>query len=112
MKKLLFLLLLVPSICFSETVNFAWDAVTQDTLGQPITVSGYKLYTSTTSGSYNATSVITAETQAAVTTLTAGHYFAVVTAYTPEAESDYSNEVAFTINGKPSTPQNFRLTSK
>lgn len=116
MKRLLLSLVFVvlyPSFALAGTINFAWDAVTTDTSGAPTTVTGYRLYTSKTSGTYTPPAASdVATTQTSVVINQAGKYYAVATAYNDSGESEYSNEVAFDVVLKPSVPQNFRITSK
>lgn len=112
MKKLILALLFLPLLAFADTVTFAWDPVTTDTSGDPITVTGYKLYTSATSGVYPATPATDVTGTSASVNLVPGTYFAVATAYNDAGESDYSNEITFRVTLKPSIPQHFRLTSQ
>jgi hypothetical protein len=74
-------------------VSLAWDAAKS--------VSGYKIYRGTTSGSYTSSVNVGNVTSYTVSNLTAGtpYYFAVTAYDSSNIESDYSNEVAYNSSG-------------
>lgn len=118
MKKLLLVLLLLPTLVFADTKTLAWDPVTTDVNGNSITVTGYKIYVSQTSGSYTAPAYgnVVGATTSTLTKTVPGTYYVVATAYITEGnvtqESAYSNEVSFTVvAGKPAAVKNLKITS-
>jgi hypothetical protein len=101
MKKLLYLLLLLPSIAIAGSVTLDWTAPTLNDDGTPLTdLAGYKLYYGTATGDYP--NVIDIADPSAlsyvVDSLPPGDYFFVATAYnTALVESIYSNEATKTV---------------
>ncbi len=107
MKKyfylLVFLIILVPNLCFSASINLAW----QESASSGIVK--YRLYISLISGLYakgyddNARVIIDSSsdcwTTATIEGLTPGlrYYFVVSAVNSNGLESDFSNEVAITI---------------
>lgn len=104
MKKLLLVLLFcficIPKSGFAATVTLAWDASTTTS------VTGYKIYVSTTTMVYgNGIDVGKVLTYTVPNLLEGTKYYFVATAYNPGAESDYSNEVnTITPWSKPLPP--------
>lgn len=103
MKKLFLVLIMVlfAANAFAADVTLTWDANTEPDL------AGYKVYTGTNSGNYDAPVDVGNVTEYTMTDLQDGvfHYF-VLTAYdneTPSLESDYSNEVMCSNNLPPGT---------
>lgn len=113
MKKLLLaLLLLIPLSVNADTLNVTWDVVTTGTDGLPVVgLQGYKVYVSTTAGTYGTTPKATTTSNATtITQVGAGKYYAVVRAYNAIGESANSNEVTFTIADKvPTAPLQFKI---
>lgn len=98
-----------PQIAFGDVVSLEWDKVTKDVSGNLLTkpLSGYKLYVAQTAGSYGTPTVVFIPPAASgaiesyhYSNTVRGTYFAVVTAYNSDGESDYSNEVTFTVTAK------------
>ena len=101
---------LIPIILFlaltgsatAQTVSFAWDPHPE-----AAALAGFKLYQSKTSMSYGATPVATFIGGTLATGTIAkpglGKYFYVLTAYTVDVESDFSNEVSLVV--KPKAPK-------
>jgi len=111
MKKLhiafCFLLVFYPCLAFAATVDFGWDANTEQDL------AGYRLYQATTSGSYTKGTFIAEIPKPAVAYSLAavpdGTYFWVLTAFDQTGnESGWSNEVTATIDETaPAPPSGF-----
>lgn len=104
-----YLFLSSPQVVFGDVVSLEWDKVTKDVSGNQLTkpLSGYKLYVAQTAGSYGTPTVafIPPASSGAIESYrysnnVRGTYFAVVTAYNSDGESDYSNEVTFTVTAK------------
>jgi hypothetical protein len=90
MKKLLFILLLIPSLVYGAQVSFEWDA-------NPVTeeIAGYKIYYGIASRNYTKNIDVGNVTTGIVKDLPVStNYFFAATAYDKYGnESDYSNEV-------------------
>ena len=88
-----------------ESVTLAWDANSESDL------AGYRLYCGTTTRSYDRTVEVTGDTRASVSDLEPGntYYFAVTAHNTAGLESDYSNEVAYTVEAQPDNRAPFAL---
>jgi hypothetical protein len=86
---------------YAASVNLSWDAP-----GEGGTVEGYKIYWSTTKGSYNETSIVTVtggKTSGTVTGLSdVKTYYFVVKAYNAAGSSPASNEISWSYSD--STP--------
>jgi hypothetical protein len=98
---ILAMLILMAIPAMAQTVTFAWDPHPE-----AAQLTGFKLFQSKTSWTYGATPVATF-TGGALTTGTIpkpglGRYFYVLTAFTPDVESDFSNEVSLVV--KPQKP--------
>jgi hypothetical protein len=95
------LFLLTPRAALSSQVTIAWDANSQPQ------VKGYKLYYGTSSGQYTTNADVENQTAATPSGLQAGAaYFFAATAYDSSGnESNYSQELSFTI------PQNAQSQS-
>ncbi|MGD0238631.1 MAG: fibronectin type III domain-containing protein, partial [Syntrophorhabdales bacterium] len=93
--------LLTPQAALSSQVTIAWDANSQPQ------VKGYKLYYGTSSGQYTTNADVENQTAATASGLQAGAtYFFAATAYDSSGnESNYSQELSFTI------PQNAQSQS-
>lgn len=105
------LCLIVANVAKADSINFAWDPVTDGVDGLPVVgLFGYKLYISTTAGTYGTTAEATVTGASATVTKTAiGTYFAVVRAYNETGESANSNEVSFQVRAKvPNAPTQFK----
>lgn len=95
--------------CASTPITFLWTLSGDDaSLG---TSGGYHLYASKTSGAYTGIAPI-ATVAAGVSTVTVaspglGTWYFVVTAFSGNTESGYSNEVSQTI--APGAPQNLKI---
>lgn len=104
MKKIIFALaLLISQIAYADDFNFSWTA--PEVTSSNGAAAGYRLYISSTSGTYGATprSTVTGLTTT-VSESTIGKYYAVVTAFNASGESEYSNEVSFEVKLKPPAP--------
>ncbi len=95
-KFLIFLLItctlyLIPLITYAAQVTLVWDS----SVGS---VAGYKMHYGTTSGDYDYSVNVGNFTSCTISGLQEGatYYFA-VTAYNDIDDSDYSNEIAYTI---------------
>ena len=86
-----FTLYLIPPIIYAAQVTLAWDA----SVGS---VEGYKIHYGATSGDYDYSANVGNSINCTISGLQEGatYYFA-VTAYNNIAESDYSNEILYTI---------------
>lgn len=107
MNKFIFVLLLLPSIAFADTVKVTWDAVTLDASGGPVQgLLGYKLYVSTQSGVYAAPKVTVGPNvlEASFDEKVSGKYFAILKAFNAAGESKASPEGTFEIAVKPPAP--------
>jgi hypothetical protein len=83
--------LFVPALTSASTVTLGWDASVTPS------VTGYKIYVGTSSGSYGAGIDVGNVLLFTVPNLNEGtKYYFVATAYNPETESEYSNEVSTT----------------
>ena len=82
----------LPS-AFAATVNFAWNASTGPN------IAGYKMHYGTSSGNYTYNVNVGKNTSCSISGLTEGkkYYFAATAYNTSNAESAYSNELAYTI---------------
>jgi hypothetical protein len=112
MKKILLaLILLFPLSVRADNFNLTWDAVTLGTDGQPVVgLLGYKVYVSSTSGSYTTVKATSATNTATITQIGTGKYYAVVRAYNAVGESANSNEISFVIVDKvPAPPVGFKI---
>ena len=122
MKKAIFGILLFIALAFvlplsaaaGANVTFAWDANTESDL------AGYRLYQSSTSGSYtfgpsHAVASVPAGTESVTINVTDGTWYWVLTAYdTDNNESAPSNEVTATIDQSqfPNTPSGVAIEFK
>jgi hypothetical protein len=101
MKKFLtigLLLFLTPTV-MAQTVTFAWDAHEQ-----AAELTGFKLYQAKSAGGpYTNVGTFTpgALMTGTITRPGLGRYYYVLTAFTPEVESDNSNEVTLVVKPKP-----------
>jgi hypothetical protein len=122
MKKIIFILLLLPLTVTALPTNPNFNGLTWDApVNSPMPVTGYYVYCSTTSMNYsNADRVDVGNvTQGYLTNLNLVDgvtNYCVVTAYEAEgAESDFSNEFGFfMVNGQgqinvPAAPSNLRV---
>lgn len=106
---IIFLVIAITSIAnaASTNVTLAWDKVPDAT--------GYRVYQSTISGTYNKATGKVCDTSAltcTISNLADGKYYWVATAYDAAGnESDYSNEVTYTADTTPPTkPGNLSIT--
>jgi len=92
---LLYILLILPSICPAAQVTLAWDPNPEPT------VSGYRVYYGTTSSYYTAVIDVGNQTAVTITGLVPGvTYFISATAYAITGdESNFSGEIAYTASG-------------
>ena len=112
MKRLIFLLCLLPMFAWAGEATLTWTAPTQNTDGSPLTdLAGFKIYVGTTQGGPYPVSVDIPDplaTTFTVPNLTEGTtYYFVSTAYNSAAtvqESDFSNEVSKLIPFKVPNP--------
>lgn len=92
----------------TQNVNLAWDYDFSTNA-----VSGFRLYYGPSTGNYTNSVTVGTVTNATIPSLSRGgtYYFA-ATALSTNAgiESDYSNEINYTIPKKPSNPKNLVLT--
>jgi hypothetical protein len=97
-------LLLLPVVASAATVSLAWDASVTPS------VTGYKIYVSTTAGSYTASGIDVGKVLTyTVPVLAEGtKYYFVATAYNPGGESGYSNEVSTTTPWSIPLPPNMK----
>ena len=93
------ILTLVPAIAYADDVTLAWDANSEPD------VTGYKLHYGTNSGDYSNSIDVGNVTQHTVSNLQQGetYYFAATAYDVNDAESDYSAEVAYTVNATSHT---------
>jgi fibronectin type 3 domain-containing protein len=104
---LIFFLALAVSAQAASNVTFEWSASAGAT--------GYKVYQSTTSGTFNKTTGKVCDTAAltcTVSNIADGTYYWVATAYdTAGNESPYSNQVTATLDSTaPNAPAGFKIT--
>jgi hypothetical protein len=112
MKRLslvLFTIFLLSTVaCYSGTVTLAWDyLVTQES---DLVGGGFKIYQKKLNdANYPASTTLTAIPSLRQITLTVspGSYCWTATAYTPDVESDKSNEVCSQVT--PNKPLNLRI---
>lgn len=104
-------LLLLPLASMAEAFTATWDPVTTDTAGNTITVSGYNIYVSPTSGVHGAIfAAAVGSNSYKFTEIRPGTYFATVTAVASALESSDSNEASFSVAPKPPVmPTNFKI---
>ena len=83
------------------TVKLAWD------LSWEPNIAGYRVYYGLESGNYTETLDVSYQVKAELTGLLVGEtYYSAVTAYnTSGLESDYSNEISFTVSAPPENPE-------
>lgn len=116
MKRLLFLLLLIPAIAFADDVTFAWVAPVNNIDGTAATdLATYHLYQSPTSGVYTGAAIDTGSTATTFTLkkVSFGKSFFIVRAVnTAGKESANSNEVNFTVASVPNPPTGFSFLQK
>lgn len=103
MKHLMLVLFIVAIVAvpaMAQNVTFAWDPH-----AEAAQVTGFKLYQAKTAGgpytlstTFNGGSTVTGT----IAKPGLGRYYFVLTAFTPEVESDYSNEVSLVV--KPAKP--------
>lgn len=94
------------SIIFAATVTLNWIANSESDL------AGYKIYQSTTAGSYSSTSTDVGKvTTKQLTIPDDGNRYFVVTAYDLSGnESGFSNEVSYLDKKKPAAPGSLTIT--
>ena len=107
MRKLLALILLLPSFVLAQTVgpgcSFAWDYADP----MPSDVDGFRLYVGGAVAWEGAVKTVTCE---AAGIDTSGEYSVHVTAYNAAGESAPSNSLGFTFAATaPSSPSNLRI---
>lgn len=105
------LCLIIANVAKADNISFIWEPVTLGIDGQPVVgLLGYKLYVSTTAGTYGATpKIITASNTTEITENAIGTYYAIVRAYNEAGESANSNEVSFQVRAKvPNAPTQFK----
>ncbi len=91
---------------FASDIKLTWDPDSDPS------VTGYKVYLGTTSGTYGSPFNAGIQTTYTVTGLNAGNYYFAVTAYNSSGqESGYSNEVATTVGGPDTTPPSVAISS-
>jgi hypothetical protein len=102
MKRILLTILLCLT-SQAAIVNLIWDPNPETNIVE------YRVYVGTVSRLYERIEPTTS-TQHSVTNLTLGttYYFAVTAVNTSGLESDYSNEVVYTVPSKPTAPTNPR----
>ena len=103
MKKLIFLLCLLPMFAWAGDATLSWTAPTQNTDGSALTdLAGYKIYAGLVQGGPYGDVSITINNPTTTTFVVPGlaegtTYFFVTTAFnsaSPVQESDFSNEVS------------------
>ncbi len=107
MKKLILLILLIPSLALAHDITLEWDANTEPDIKE------YCIYQSQNSGQYTTpVQCISHPNTTAVISVSDGTYFWVATAKDNAGnESAYSNEVTLTVQGgDPSPPNQVRIT--
>ena len=102
------MLLLTPVLLAQDTTTLAWDYTPEDTAYLQAEGGGFKIYGSkTSSGPYTLMATVADPTARQATfdtsTLRGRNYF-VATAFIPQNESDWSNEVSWPF--KPEKPTN------
>lgn len=92
------------SLANAATVKLIWDRNPEPD------VIGYRVYTGNSSRSYDRIESAGNDVMFSVTNLVLGqtYYFAVTAVNSAGLESDYSNEVVYTVPSKPSAPANPR----
>jgi len=100
----LLLLFILPFASRAVTVRLMWDRNPEPDVVE------YRVYVGTVSRVYSVASSAGNNVEYAVTNLTPGgtYYFAVTAVNTAGLESDYSNEVVYTVPTRPSAPRNPR----
>ncbi len=115
MKKLLligFIILMTVTSLFAPpasqtaSVNLAWDYDFSTNY-----VSGFKLYVGGNSGNYTNSVTVGTVTNGSILNLQRGatYYFTATAIGTNNLESDYSNEIIYTVPKKPGNPKNLAL---
>ncbi len=109
MKKLIVLILLFFPLCvYGHDITLEWDYP-----DPPTDIEGFRLYTSTVSGSYSshAVEISWPKLQGKVVIPSDGTHYFVATAYDESGnESDFSNEVSVTlVTGVPGKPQMLKI---
>lgn len=106
---------LFATLARAEIIKFVWDKPTANADGStPVTVSGYRFYISPVPGTYgpsNAGIPASSTTYSFVVPekMAGGSYYATVTAYNAQGESERSNEIQFTTKPKPANASGLRL---
>lgn len=96
----LFIVVIVSIPAVAQNVTFAWEPHSE-----AAQLTGFHLYQSKTAGGpYTAAATFAggATVTGSIAKPGLGRYYFVLTAYTPEVESDYSNEVSLVV--KPKKP--------
>lgn len=89
---LILLCLFFTPLSHAASVTLAWDAPASGA------VTGYKLHRGTVSKTYTTVTTVGGQPQTLVDNLVKGtRYYFAVTAYNSYGESDYSNEIAYTV---------------
>jgi len=97
------IILLYTTICFGGEITLAWDANSESN------IKGYKIYYGPASHTYNKNIDTGKVTTYTVNNIPSGEklYYAVTAYDTSNNESDYSNEVFYTV---PTTPPSTTTT--
>lgn len=113
MKKLILASLLIASPLYAQqSAIMLWEPVTAAVDGSALTVDGYRVYVSQTSGKYTTpTATVTEPTYSQ--RFPVGKYFAVVSAFKAGVESAQSNEIIFESKQlAPAVPAGFKVSVK
>lgn len=113
MKRLLLLLLLASPVQ-AEVIKFAWDKPLTNADGSPVTLSGYRFYISPVEGEYGPANATLPASSLTFTFLVpekmAGKaFYATVTAYNAQGESERSNELRFTTKPRPAAASGLKV---
>ncbi len=108
MKKILFILIALPTFALADTFKLVWDAPTQNTDGTPVSLKGYKLYKGTKPGVYTHTSIPNVPAYTLTLTTPATYYLAVTAVSTRGIQSLKSNVLKVVVVPKPTAPANLR----
>lgn len=101
------LFIAAANLSHSAEVSLSWEAPTSNTDGSPVgNIEGYKVHVGTAPGSYTRNNEAGNQTASTVSSLTEGQtYYFAVTAYDQAGtESEFSNELSYTVPAATPAP--------
>lgn len=113
MRYILLALLFVAPL-HAETIKFAWDKPTANADGSPLILSGYRFYISPVPGAYGPSNALLGPASLTYSfvvpeKMAGSKFYATVTAYNQQGESERSNELEFVTKPKPAPASGLRV---